>query len=661
MESELPVKRFLHFMIVCSFISMFALSGPAVISAPGQDVLTQHNDNQRSGANLDETTLTPQNVKSGFGLLFSREVAGYIYAQPLYATHVDVSTDASASRFLNLAIVATGENYVYAFDADNKAKKAKWVWRTKQLENAGIPDAFGLNPAKPQLSICPLTTWPVGITSTPVIDPAKKLLYVVTRRHSDETHWLHVLDLRTGQDLKSVQITYDTVEINGPEIKFEPAKHFNRTGLLLVNGRLYFGFAAMCDRYNSHGWVFSYDAATLERKAVFCTTPKVVDKYVAGGVWQSGNGFATDEAGKFIYLMSGNGEYNVEKGSFGSSFLQLRADNLKVNSYFAPNNQETLSEGDVDLGSGGPLLLPGDRLIGGGKQGRYYLLAPAADSASGPVAMQQTQNEADPNGENMDGFQAFINTHHRGSDDIKTPCTLPQVIVEDDRQQVACARCAALKKNQVIVRNCYGYSQYYGPNIHGGPLYWKDAGLIYGTAEKDYVKAFKYYPGGQAGHCPNGPCVDYQETFKSTVGAPDGMPGGFLSLSANKDREGIVWASFPQQDNTFFTEAGRLVAFDARTLETLWSDDDPTVGFAKFCPPTVGGGRVFRAAFVKGLYSPAGLDKGRLLVYGLCSAEHPCIAPHKEWWIQKLLRSIFKRDVTILICPKASSCLTPHK
>jgi hypothetical protein len=62
------------------------------------------------------------------------------------------------------------------------------------------------------------------------------------------------------------------------------------------------------------------------------------------------------------------------------------------------------------------------------------------------------------------------------------------------------------------------------------------------------------------------------------------MPGGFLSLSADGANDGIIWASFPQHDNTFFTQPGRLVAFDAMTLKKIWSDDSKKVGFAKFCP-----------------------------------------------------------------------------
>jgi len=79
MESGSRSRRFLHFLSVLSLTSLFVVSEPSAISVLAQDVLTQHNDNQRTGANLKETILTPQNVKSGFGLLYSRKVEGYIY------------------------------------------------------------------------------------------------------------------------------------------------------------------------------------------------------------------------------------------------------------------------------------------------------------------------------------------------------------------------------------------------------------------------------------------------------------------------------------------------------------------------------------------------------------------------------------------------------
>lgn len=621
--------------LALSLITWFALS---VNATSAQDVLTQHNDIQRTGANLREPTLNPGNVnKKKFGLQYARVVDGYIYAQPLY-----VSKDEKNGRPFNLVVVATGENRVYAFDADTGSP----IWETPRLKKAGVPAAFFL---------CPLTTWPIGITSTPVIDPDRNEIFVVGRQYPEGTHFLYRLDLKTGKELGSTEITYSVVA-GGPEIPFEPSKHLNRAGLLLVNGNIYVAFGAMCDRYDSHGWVFSYNAGTLQRVAVFCSTPKAKDEHVSAGVWQSGNGIASDSQHHYIFLMTGNGEFDISKGSFGSSFLQLRADDLSVVGYFAPNNQAELTVGDVDVGAGGPVLLKDDVLLGGGKQGRYYVLTPIPYS-SAPSSLQLmtlNQNRAADMGDHMDGFQAFINTWHeprpkhssrqkttvtlsaikegkritfKCTADYSKPCPFPQVEDETNILQVECARkIFALRKHLVIPHACYGFNQYYGPNIHGGPLFWQPRNLIFGTAEKDYVKSFRFFPeGGQSCRSMSSStpsCIDFGTSVMSDMRAPDGMPGGFLSLSANGDSDGIVWASFPRDDNTFFIRSGRLVAFDAITLKKIWSDDNKKVGFAKFCPPTIAGGRVFRAGFVKRKFNPLfntlpSQDKGQLLVYGL--------------------------------------------
>jgi outer membrane protein assembly factor BamB len=148
--------------------------------------------------------------------------------------------------------------------------------------------------------------------------------------------------------------------------------------------------------------------------------------------------------------------------------------------------------------------------------------------------------------------------------------------------------------------------------------------MVYGTAEKDSVKAFHFYPQGR-----NGVYVDFFR--ESDVIAPDGMPGGAISLSANGERNGIIWGSFPIKDNTFFVQRARLVAFDAETLQVIWSDDRSKAYFTKFCPPTIADGKVFRAVFSPPRplghlpIIPAGSDKGKLLVYGLCTRQHPCI------------------------------------
>ena len=94
-----------------------------------------------------------------------------------------------------------------------------------------------------------------------------------------------------------------------------------RTGLLLSNGVIYFAFASFGDRAPSHGWVFGYDAATLQRVSIFNSSPD--GGY--GGIWQSGQGLAADADG-YLYLVTGNGTFNADAGKndHGSSLSLIR-------------------------------------------------------------------------------------------------------------------------------------------------------------------------------------------------------------------------------------------------------------------------------------------------------------------------------------------------
>ena len=151
-----------------------------------------------------------------------------------------------------------------------------------------------------------------------------------------------------------------------------------------------------------------------------------------------------------------------------------------------------------------------------------------------------------------------------------------------------------------------------GGHIHGSPVYWNGpAGpLIYVMAEEDYLKGFHF----------NGTQFDTTPATMSTFPSGQGMPGGFLSVSANGSTagSGIVWVNMPfSGDAQFAVVPGLLRAFDASDLtQELWNSQQNTLdqlgNFAKFVPPTVANGRVYMATF-----------SSQLVVYGLLNSLPP--------------------------------------
>src|SRR5262249_1676985 len=132
-------------------------------------VLTQHNDKARSGANLQETILKPSNVNvNEFGKLFSQPVQGQIYAQPLYVPFVSIP----GKGVHHVVFVATMENWLYAFDADDTpGPNAPPLW-ARQLNAHPVP-AHLFKPPEPNREyndIAGPAGGTIGILSTPVID-----------------------------------------------------------------------------------------------------------------------------------------------------------------------------------------------------------------------------------------------------------------------------------------------------------------------------------------------------------------------------------------------------------------------------------------------------------------------------------------------------------
>lgn len=373
-----------------------SLSFATLATGSAISVLTYHYDNSRIGANTNETVLTPAIVNTNnFGLLKKYTVDGYVYTEPLYVPNVSIPGQGTH----NVVIIATEHDSVYAFDADgNLGTNGGMLWHT----NLGISalcanqNAFG---ARYCGNCYPDIVPEVGVTGTPVIDPATGSLYldVFTREAGAFYHRLHALNITNGleQSYSPVVVTgsvpgtgRDSV---GGVMTFNPGQCNERPALTLAAGVLYLAYAGYADTDPYHGWVLGYNATNLVQitNYVFNSTPNATvatfgANAAEGGVWMGGNGLCVD-ANTNLYFETGNGSFdgNTGGGNYSDSFLKLSTTNkLALADYFTPYNQLALANADIDLGSCGPILLPDSvgsishphLLAGTGKSGTLYLV-----------------------------------------------------------------------------------------------------------------------------------------------------------------------------------------------------------------------------------------------------------------------------------------------
>jgi len=566
----------IHIVLLMSFSKLF-----------GMDVLTQRNDNFRSGLNLAETNLTPALLKSpgSFHKLYSRLLDANVYAQPLYVSDLEIH-----GKKHNLIFVATENNTVYAFEDDARERSPDQtpLWKTNL--GPSIPsEELSVDIGDPPSGCTDLTTV-IGITGTPVIDRANKTLYVVVKSKVDQkyAHTLYALDIRTG-DMMRKTVVQGSVPGKGigsdasGRLVFQPVVQINRPGLLLDHNCLYIAFGGHCDVGDFHGWLFAYNPADFKLMDVFVTTPNSVGKYNGqGSIWQSGAGPAADAAGN-VYITVGNGGYDAKLGDFGDSVLKLELQNDKfsVVGWFTPTNENILKIQDADLGSVGPLLVAGtDLLVTAGKEGKLYLLDRAAMRGA-TQALQEIQVTPGP--------------HYFG------PATN------------------------------YGSVRYW--NIHGTPLEFQTTNgrLIFVCGEEDPIRAFRLAAANSNGtaHLESNSSFatsDERAAFPSErsrlanppVPNPNvWMPGGFLALSSNstKPNTSILWALMPLNGNANSRVIrGVLRAFDpvnflprpdgSLRIQQLWSSDhdsdlsEDSLGmYAKYSTPTIANGHVMVTTF----------------------------------------------------------------
>jgi PQQ-like domain len=351
-------------------------------------VLTYHNDNGRTGQNLNETTLTTANVASAqFGMLGSMTVDGPVDAEPLYVGGVTIN---GATH--NVVFVATENDSVYAFDADSFAQ----LWHNAVLNGTGETpsDTRGCGQVEPT----------IGITSTPAIDlnagPNGTIFVVAMSKAGGTYHQrLHALDLTTGADrMAATDIQAAT---------FVPGQYEERTGLLLANGVVYLAWTSHCDSGSYNAWVMGFAESSLQQTSTINLTPHGN----GGGIWMAGDGLAAD-ASNNIYFLDGNGTFDTtlnngfpSSSDYGNAFLKLSTTNstLAVSDYFEMFDTVNQSNNDRDLGSGGALLLP-DMQDSGGTTRHLAVGAGKADANSGNVMLyvvdRDNMGKFNPNNDN---------------------------------------------------------------------------------------------------------------------------------------------------------------------------------------------------------------------------------------------------------------------
>ncbi len=535
-------------------------------------VPTWQYDNTHSGANTMETALSPANVNvNTFGKLFALPVDSSVYAQPLYIPGLTMSD----GQVHNVVFVATENDSIYAFDADsNTGSNASPIWKISLLDAAhGAGAGATAVPWKDTRS--PDVAPTIGVTGTPVINPATNSMYVVAASKENGVYFsrLHAINILTGAEQANSPVTITATVAgtgngsSGGKLSFDPLWQNQRPALDYYKGYVYIGYSSHGDYEPWHGWLFAYNSTSLAQSAVVCFSPNGY----GSGIWSSGAGMPIDEdvPGGRMFVVTGNGTrtsgtkfpYSGSTG-YGESVIDFNLANggLTATDDFTAFNLTTLNKGDLDLGSSG-LLMPPDQqaeyphiLVVGGKEGRTLVL----------------------NRDNLGGYAPGGTSNINALQDIPGQTS--------------------------------GY--------WGTPAYWN--GNVYMWAAPDVRNSSgQWIPGSPEMYQLSDGVMGTAPISQSTV--TSAWPGATFSISSNDEQNGIAWAVRSDQFNT--NGPAVLYAWNANDLSDLLyeSDTNPKRDAAgpanKFAIPVVTNGKVYVATH------------GQVDVYGLFNNEPNAAAP----------------------------------
>lgn len=576
-------------------------------------VTTRSYDNARSGTNTQETALTPTAVRTrGIKRLFSLPLPGDARgceAQPLIVPGVKLA-DGSTH---DVVYVATMANQVFAFDANTGAR----VW----MVQLGTPIKSNSNIDQHPIN----EHW--GILSTPAIDTQAGVMYACVWSSSDGSpekgqHSLHAIRLSDGSPVHG-PLNLEGASYNPghglPTQQFRSSERKQRAALLLVNGAVFIAFGTIAEiGATARGWLIAVDTTKFQISATWTST----SRGSGGGIWHSGGGPAADSAGN-IYVITGNGEFDAVT-DFGESIVKLRytppgsagAGSLTVVDWWTPwtdkgrtgGNPEGESAkqpiakalptnfrkdvhlarlmgpkamamadgwGDQDLGAAGPVLAPTiGVMLASNKDGILYTA-----NLQNLGKTQPTDLDPEATARNYAKLKAppIFYTFYPGPQPSPAP------------------------KNVTDLNFWAGNKTHH---LHGTPVLWNSAvhGLVHFCwGENGNLRAWKIANTGASTYL----ACSAEMASANTTSPLGGMPGGMISLSADGDRDGVVWASIPYGDANMEVSPGRFLAYDAAnfgtfsdgsgSMQPLWDSQQWNWQFThnKFNRPVVWNGRVF--------------------------------------------------------------------
>ena len=306
-------------------LGALAVAGFSFCGVAQVNVVTFHNDKGRTGANLNENILTPSNVKPAtFGKLFTYNVDGYVFAQPLCVSGVSIASQG----IHNVVLVATAHNSVYCFDADsNSGANGGVLWQVNLGPSAPCPvDGFRFEAITPE----------VGIIGTPVIDPVSQTLYVdaFTSENGTYFHRLHALNLADGSEkpfspvVVAASVPGHGAGSSGGVLPFQAIQELQRSALTLAGGVVYVAYAGYTDTTSTdpfHGWIIGFDASNLQILSdhIFVSTPNGTSGQFGalageGGIWMGNGGIAVDSQTN-LYFATGDGNFDGNDGTPGTA------------------------------------------------------------------------------------------------------------------------------------------------------------------------------------------------------------------------------------------------------------------------------------------------------------------------------------------------------